>query len=207
MVLIDALQFTDPKGLNPSKEGTAMSEVNSQPIPHEASPSPSLLASHAVVSMKSAWSSMSQKTKLIVGAAVAVFVLIIAVIVVSILGAVVSRVFGGGIEAQVSSRGEYVEQQFLRSIDDLKVTKGGREELRLRFTLSSVKGNICGPCRFTVAMADKDGELIHYFNTQSVFQIWSDWRDVDPRQVDLSYQVNPGILRRTRYVEVGIDYP
>jgi hypothetical protein len=61
--------------------------------------------------------------------------------------------------------------------------------------------------RFTVAMADKDGEMIHYFNTQPVFQIWSDWRDVDPRKVDLSYQVNPGLLKRTKYVEVGIDYP
>jgi hypothetical protein len=38
-------------------------------------------------------------------------------------------------------------------------------------------------------------------------RIWSDWRDVDPRDVDLTYQVNPGILRRTKYVEVGIDYP
>jgi hypothetical protein len=150
---------------------------------------------------------MPQKTKIIVGVAVAVFFIFAAVIAVSVLGAIASRVFGGGIEAQVSSRGEFIEQQFLKSIDDLKVTNEGRDELRLRFTLSSVNGNICGPCRFTVVMADKEGDTIHYFNTQPVFQIWSDWRDVDPRKVDLSYQVNPGLLKRTKYVEVGIDYP
>ena len=185
-----------------------MSELNPQPIPHAASPSLSSITSSPVVaSMKSGWSSLPQNAKRIIAVALVAFFLFAAVIGVSILGAIGSRVFGGGIEAQVSSRGEFVEQQFLRSIDDLKVTKEGRDELRLRFTLSSVKGNICGVCRFTVAMADKDGEMIHYFNTQPVFHIWSDWRDVDPRDVDLSYQVNPGLLKRTKYVEVGIDYP
>ena len=188
-----------------------MSEVNPQPIPHaeSASPSPlsSITSSPFGASMKSGWSALPQKTKLVIAIAAVAFFIFVAVIGVSILGAVASSVLGGGIEAQVSSRGEFVEQQFLRSIDDLKVTKEGRDELRLRFTLSSVKGNICGPCRFTVAMADKDGEKIHFFNTQPVFQIWSDWREVDPRDVDLTYQVNPGILRRTKYVEVGIDYP
>lgn len=185
-----------------------MSEVNPQPMPHAESPSPSSITESPVVaSMKSGWSSMPQRTKLIIAAAVVVFSIMAAVVGVSILGAVASSIFGGGIEAQVSSRGEFVEQQFLKSIDDLKVTKEGRDELRLRFTLSSVNGNICGPCRFTVAMADRDGEMIHYFNTQPVFQIWQDWRDVDPRKVDLTYQVNPGILRRSKYVEVGIDYP
>lgn len=186
-----------------------MSEVNPQPIPHAASSSPlsSITSSPVVASMKSGWSALPQKTKLIIAVAAVAFFIFAAVIGVSILGAIAPSILGGGIEAQVSSRGEYVEQQFLRSIDDLKVTKEGRVELRLRFTLSSVNGNICGPCRFTVAMADKDGEMIHYFNTQPVFQIWSDWRDVDPRKVDLSYQVNPGLLKRTKYVEVGIDYP
>jgi hypothetical protein len=185
-----------------------MSEVNPQPIPHAAPPSPlSSTTSSPVASMMSGWSSLPQNVKLIIAVSVVAFFLIAAVIGASILGAIGSRVFGGVIEAQVSSRGEFVEQQFLRSIGDLKVTKEGRDELRLRFTLSSVKGNVCGPCRFTVAMADKDGEMIHYFNTQPVFQIWSDWRDVDPRKVDLSYQVNPGLLKRTKYVEVGIDYP
>lgn len=173
----------------------------------QSSPLSSISSSPAVASMRSAWSSLPPRAKLIIAFAVVGFFIVAGVIGVSILGAVGSSVFGGGIEAQVSSRGEYVEQQFLRSIDDLKVTKEGRDELRLRFALSSVNGNICGPCRFTVAMADKDGEMIHFFNTQPVFQIWSDWRDVDPRDVDLTYQVNPGILRRTKYVEVGIDYP
>jgi hypothetical protein len=188
-----------------------MSEVNPQPMPdaapHSPSPLSSITSSPVVASMKSGWSALPQKTKLIIAVAAVAFFIFAAVIGVSILGAVASSIFGGGIEAQVSSRGEFVEQQFLKSIDDLKVTKAGKDELRLRFTLSSVNGNICGPCRFTVAMADRDGEMIHFFNTQPVFQIWEDWRDVDPRKVDLSYQVNPGLLKRTKYVEVGIDYP
>lgn len=187
-----------------------MSEVNPQSMPHAESPSSplsSIASSPVVASMRSGWSALPQKTKLIIALAAVVFFIFAAVIAVSIIGAVASSIFGGGIEAQVSSRGEFVEQQFLKSIDDLKVTKEGRDELRLRFTLSSVNGNICGPCRFTVAMADKDGDAIHYFTTQPVFQIWEDWRDVDPRKVDLSYQMNPGLLKRTKYVEVGIDYP
>lgn len=188
-----------------------MSEVNPQSIPHveSASPSPlsSITSSPFGASMKSAWSALPQKTKVIIAIAAVGFFIFVAVIGVSIFDAVASSIFGGGIEAQVSSRGEFVEQQFLRSIDELKVTKEGRDELRLRFRLSSVNGSMCGPCRFAVAMADKDGEMIHFFNTQPDFQIWSDWREVDPRDVDLTYQVNPGILRRTKYVEVGIDYP
>jgi hypothetical protein len=186
-----------------------MSEVNPQSMPHAESSSPlsSMASSPVVASMKSGWSALPQKTKLIVALVAVAFFIFAAVIGVSILGAVASSIFGGRIEAQVSSRGEFVEQQFLKSIDDLKVTREGRDELRLRFTLSSVKGNICGPCRFSIAMADKDGDAIHYFTTQPVFQIWEDWRDVDPRNVDLTYQVNPGLLKRTKYVEVGIDYP
>jgi hypothetical protein len=177
-------------------------ESNAVPPPPPSAAAPSRFVS----SMKSSWLSLPQKTKLLIGAAIAVFFIFAAVIGIAVLGAVTSGVFGGGIEAQVSSRGSYVEQQFLKSITDLKVTKAGRDELRLRFKLSSVKGNICGPCKFTVTMANSDGEVIHFFNTQPVFQIWQDWRDVDPRKVDLTYQVNPGILRRTKYVEVGIAY-
>jgi hypothetical protein len=146
MVLIRALSLTDPKGLISfhSKEGRAMSEVNPQPIPHAESASPSPLSSIPSspfgASMKSGWEALPQKTKLVIAIAAVAFFIFVAVIGVSILGAVVSSVFGGGIEAQVSSRGEFVEQQFLRSIDDLKVTKEGRDELRLRFTLTSVKG-------------------------------------------------------------------
>jgi hypothetical protein len=156
--------------------------------------------------MKSSWSSLSQKTRLIIGVAVVAFFIFAAVIGTSLFGFIGSSIFGGSIESQVSSRGSYIEQQFLKSITDLNVTKAGRDEVRLRFKLSSVRGNICGPCRFTVTMANADGEVIHFFNSQPVFQLWDDWREVDPRKVDLTYRVNPGILRRTRFVEVGIDY-
>src|SRR5688500_8569871 len=88
-----------------------------------SSPLSSISSSPAVASMRSAWSSLPRRAKLIIAFAVVGFFLVAGVIGVSILGVVGSSVFGGGIEAQVSSRGEYVEQQFLRSIDDLKVTK------------------------------------------------------------------------------------
>lgn len=187
-----------------SAEPTEPYAVPPSPQPPAASP----LSSFAPLmsSAKSSWLSLPQKTKVIIGVAVAAFFIFAAAIGISILGFIGSSVFGGSIESQVSSRGSYVEQQFLKSITDLKVTRAGRDELRLRFKLRSVNGNICGPCRFTVTLANGDGEVIHYFNSQPVFQLWEDWRDVDPRKVDLTYQVNPGILRRTKYVEVGIIY-
>jgi hypothetical protein len=188
-----------------SVEPTETYAVPPPPQPPAASSSASSFEP-LVSSVKSSWSSLPQKTKLIIGGAVAAFFIFAAVTGVSILGFIGSGIFGGSIESQVSSRGSYVEQQFLKSITDLKVTKAGRDEVRLRFKLSSVNGNICGPCRFSVTMANADGEVIHYFNSQPVFQLWENWRDVDPRKVDLTYQVNPGILRRTKYVEVGIIY-
>lgn len=188
-----------------------MSEANPQPmsdaVPPSQSPLSSITSSPTVASMKSGWSAMPQKTKLIVGGAVAVFVIVAGIVGLSILGAVASSVFGGGIESQVSSKGGPVELLMLKGIDDLKVTKEGRSELRMRFDFASVNGNMCGACQFTVTMADKDGDPIHYFTTQPVHQIWQDWSEVDPRKVDLSYQINPGILKRTKYVEVGIEYP
>lgn len=186
-----------------------MSEANPQPIADAVPPSPSLLPSinavPAVASIRSGWSAMSPKTKLIAVVGVAVFLVVAGIMALSILGAVASSLFGGGIESQVSNSGSYVEQKLVEGIKNLKVTKEGRDECRLRFTFASASGNVCGTCQFTVTMADKDGNVIHAFTTEPVFQIWDDWREVDPREVDLSYQVNPGLLKRTEYVEVGIE--
>lgn len=184
-----------------SVEPTATHAVPLPPESPAASPSSPLVSS-----LKSSWSSLPQQTKVIVGVVVAASLLFAAVVGVSVIGFVGSSIFGGRIESQLSRRGGFAEQQFLKGISDLKVTKAGRDELRLRLKMSSINGNICGPCRFTVTMANSDGEVIHYFTSQPVFQLWEDWRDVDPRNVDLTYQVNPGILRRTKYVEVGLDY-
>ena len=188
-----------------SAEPTETYAVPPPPQPHAASSSSSPFEPFTS-KVKSSWSPLPQKTKLVIAAAVVASLLFAAIVGVSVIGFVVSSIFGGSIESQLSRRGGFAEQQFLKGISDLKVTKAGRDELRLRLKMSSINGNICGPCRFTVTMANSDGEVIHYFTSQPVFQLWEDWRDVDPRNVDLTYQVNPGILRRTKYVEVGLDY-
>jgi hypothetical protein len=173
-----------------------------EPTESNVAPPP---APSPAASLKSGRSPLSQKTKLIVGVAVVVFLIFAAVIGLSIFGTLVSGIFGGTVESQVSSRGSYVEQKFLKGIDDLKVTKG-RDSLRLRFRLSAVDGQVCGPCKFTVVMADSDGQTIHFFTTQPVFQLWDDWREIEQRKVDLTYRINPGIAKRTKYVEVGVTY-
>src|SRR5690349_17063213 len=138
----------------------------------ESNALPPLRPSAAASSLKSRWSSLPHTTRLVTVVAVVAFMVFALVIGISTIGLLGSSIFGGSIESQVSSRGSFVEQQFLKSITDLKVTNAGRDELRLRFKLSSVNGSICGPCRFTVTMANSDGEVIHYFTSQPVFQLW-----------------------------------
>jgi hypothetical protein len=65
---------------------------------------------------------------------------------------------------------------------------------------------MCGVCQFYIGLADADGNLIDRIVTNRVHDLWANWRDPSPQDVQLTYEINPGIARRTRYIEVRVLY-
>jgi hypothetical protein len=120
--------------------------------------------------------------------------------------AIGSRILAGEeIEGQVSHSGNAAEQLVSQSIEGLTVRKTA-DTLRLHFTFNPTRGQVCGVCQFYVGMADADGVQIDHFVTNRVHDLWENWRDLSPQDVQLGYEINPGIARRTRYVTVKVLY-
>lgn len=112
---------------------------------------------------------------------------------------------GEEVDAHVSHSGNAVEQLVSESIESLTVRKTD-DTLRLHFRFNPTRGQMCGVCQFYVGLADADGNVIDRIVTNRVHDLWGNWRDPLPQDVQLTYEINPGIARRTRYVTMRVLY-
>jgi hypothetical protein len=168
-----------------------------------AGETPSAAPSSSQPSPPSTWPSLPQKKRALILVLTGVSVLIAFFAITTVIGA--RALEGESVEAQVSHSGNPIERLVSESVDDLNVTKT-RDSLRLRFTFNTARGQVCGVCQFSIGMADADGDMIDRFITDRVHNLWQDWREPRPQHVDLRYEVNPGIARRTRYVTLRVVY-
>ncbi len=144
-----------------------------------------------------------QKRRALIIVGVGVFVLFAFIGGTTAIG---SRILAGdAVEARVSHSGNPVEQMVSNSIEGLTARKTD-DTLRLHFTFNPTRGQMCGVCQFYVGLADVDGNLIDHIVTNRVHDLWQNWRDSSPQDVELTYEINPGIARRTRYVAMRVLY-
>ena len=120
------------------------------------------IASPALQSVRTTWSSLSRQMKVIISIAVVAFLAVAAVVAVSVVSAVASRAFGGAsaLRAQVASVDMSPAAQLSnRKIDDLRVTKNvGDGTVRVQFTLKgSPEGGPIAAGRFLVRIFDANG--------------------------------------------------
>lgn len=180
-----------------------MTEVDPQSKPHAPSPTSSRALSTAM-----SWSSLSQMKRALILCGGGVLLLLGYAVLVLASSWTLGRggaQSGDEVEAQVARVGDPLEQIVATSIRDFRVWKT-HDTLRLRFEYDPAKGQMCGVCRFAITMSDADGNLINSFTTNRVHDLWSDWREPSPQHVELVYQINPGIARRTRYVAMRVIY-
>ncbi len=181
-----------------------MTEIDPQLEPHAAPPTLSRASSSTAMS----WSSLSQKKRALIlcGGGVLLLLGYAVLVLASSWSDERSGVQSGDeVEAQVARVGDPLEQIVATSIRDFRVWKT-HDTLRLRFEYDPVKGQMCGVCRFAITMSDADGNRIDSFTTNRVHDLWSDWREPSTQHVELVYQINPGIARRTHYVAMRVIY-
>lgn len=178
-----------------------------------AEPFSSFTSSTAFISMKAGWSAMPQRTKLILAAAVAVFVLFAAVIGVSVVGSVASRIVGSGstLKAQVASADDNPAAQMCNEkIAGLKVTTdvdGGT--VRVRFTLKgSPEGGPVAGGRFLVRLFDRSGQFLDVAQSERLVEMYGVNPTIywDDRDVDVQFSSNAVVLKEAKMAEVGFSF-